>query len=305
MPSLANSSKHMPLPVNLGDLKVDILSDDAFQHLTKIFPGTTAMIEGRNRSYLSFTVQEMPQQPWPLTVGGLPITINTKTQGRGTLFPILHVKRGNTSMSFCSDLNAEGTTISNDTLKTIATELIRHINDNCLSVKLVEIMYTVEESTMANCLTKYFFEQDFNWPLPSQAQARRQISPQPSGGIEDELVFNSRLFFPGGMEGVFVAKSARIELEAPVRSTEQRLDCLIYNWAYLGQVEGTNPQGPHHLYTGLYGAPVVDEEGRTVGAFRYYIAEGGWAGFSVSISSTQVVTGGDQLARVLSQVTLG
>ena len=88
-----------------------------------IFPGTIDV--NRSRSFISFTVTEMPEEPWPFTVGELPITIKTATEGRGSLFPIRSLTLGNEDISICQHLDARNGNISDNDLRSVAAELLR------------------------------------------------------------------------------------------------------------------------------------------------------------------------------------
>lgn len=81
-------TRHILLPFDLRDENINILKGQVCQMLCNIFPGITELTVGRNRSYIHFTVSELPKRPWPLTVGGIPITLGDKNNGRGPLFPI-------------------------------------------------------------------------------------------------------------------------------------------------------------------------------------------------------------------------
>jgi hypothetical protein len=69
--------RHVLLPFNLHDLSNDIYKGEVSNLLYHIFPTTINVAEARWRSHLIFQVEELPESPWPLTVGGLPFTIST------------------------------------------------------------------------------------------------------------------------------------------------------------------------------------------------------------------------------------
>ncbi|KAM0433999.1 hypothetical protein ACHAPT_003943 [Fusarium lateritium] len=98
----------------------------------------------------------------------------------------------------------------------------------------------------------------------------------------------------GGLDGVIVAKSARPNVE-PL-NTEEPLQCVVYQWAFVGQVEdgGDDDMAPRPG-VGTPGAAVVDRTGLCIGLFDHYISQGPWAGFAVMLSATELVKAGYKL----------
>ncbi|KAM5345060.1 hypothetical protein ACJ41O_010922 [Fusarium nematophilum] len=211
--SLAWQSRHVLLPFDLRDESLNILENKEIRNLLfNIFPGTIEVGEARCRSYLYFDVKEMPKEPWPLTVGGLPITISARnaTRGRGPLFPMTLLRWGNTAISICRHLDGIHGTVSDDDLRSVAAELYHEIRARSPEVHLIEVMFTSERlfyvvlgnetdmrvarillpGRIANCTAGYFLDRELNRPAWAQRKARRDILPQPSRGIADDTAYD-------------------------------------------------------------------------------------------------------------------
>ncbi|KAI0901971.1 hypothetical protein F4806DRAFT_445223 [Annulohypoxylon nitens] len=112
--------RHVLLPFNLRDLKIDISRGEMCSLLYNVFPRTTNVTEARHRSHLLFQVKELPSSPWPLTVGNVPITMLAETsQGRALMFPRQNL--GNMSISICGQNAIDG--ISDRVLRELAASV--------------------------------------------------------------------------------------------------------------------------------------------------------------------------------------
>ena len=214
-PFPTQSSRHVLLPFDLRNQSLDILDDNEIRALLfGIFPGTTQVSEGRFRSYLSFTVNELPKEPWPLTVGGLPITINTKTEGRGPLSPIGRLVWGRPAISVCQQWDGRSGPISGNELRSIAAELHREIRARRPDVRLVEVMFPCDRyfclvlgnetdinavranlpGKIAKLPAAYINDGQLNRPRWTQRRERQNMEPEPepepSRGIEDDTPYN-------------------------------------------------------------------------------------------------------------------
>lgn len=97
--------------------------------------------------------------------------------------------------------------------------------------------------------------------------------------------------YTGNMEGSVVAKSVKFEPSAPYHPTHENLCYVVYNWSFMGQVEGNHDRA--RPADGTCGSVIWDDDdGVILGFHHYYIAEGKWAGFSPSVSASEVVEAG-------------
>ncbi|KAI1304708.1 hypothetical protein F5Y03DRAFT_406721 [Xylaria venustula] len=114
---------------------------------------------------------------------------------------------------------------------------------------------------------------------------------------EDKVIFNNHCFlnspYTGNMEGSIVSKS--VKLETSMHTAEDELRCVIYNWCYMGQIEGN--QNHVRPPDSTCGSAVWDDDGIITGFHHYYIQEGPWSGFSVSVSASELVEAGYTLAK--------
>lgn len=99
--------------------------------------------------------------------------------------------------------------------------------------------------------------------------------------------------YTGGMEASVVSKS--VKFETSTIPAEDRMRYVIYNWCYMGQVEGNNDQACPP--DGTCGSTIWDDNGVIMGFYHYYIKEGKWSGFSVSVSASEVVEAGYSLVK--------
>lgn len=200
-------SRHVLLPFDLRDPAVDLDADEVRQVLYNIFPATANVNPGRNRSYFNFQLDSLPQSPWPLTVGGLPITISAGNKGKGTLFPKQTLSPSR--MNICQDLagfDLASTTVLLDLTKRLNEEFQKIVP----SIRLVELMHTTDGSLyavldvydiysvlaslpaeIANIRLGYIRNVDIKRPEWANLPAKRDITPQPAHGIIDDTLYNT------------------------------------------------------------------------------------------------------------------
>ncbi len=82
-------------------------------------PGTTML--NQFYTHLDFVVKEVPKRPWPLAVGGLPITITDGVHGRARVFP--RRINGNPSISIFNERNFRRDGIPELELRQLAVEI--------------------------------------------------------------------------------------------------------------------------------------------------------------------------------------
>ncbi|KAJ5885475.1 hypothetical protein N7495_009985 [Penicillium taxi] len=84
--------------------------------------------------------------------------------------------------------------------------------------------------------------------------------------------------FTGNMDVVVVGKSIRYE--------GPRTRFIVFDWSYSGQVEDNiMAQTPAD---GVRGTAIWDDNGVVSGFYHFYTKEGRWAGFSASISASEL-----------------
>lgn len=202
------NTRHILLPWDLRDTNIDVLDGEVYDTLMNIFPGTNGFFEGRNRSYLSFDVMKRPAAPWPLTIGGLPITIGDDEQGRGPLFPRLN--RGNLRMEICQDIDAREEDFSAKSLRALAPEVMKQL-PHIARMNFVELIFTTDCSfyvvlsdqfpaeykltglpgMIANCVSGYILEKELCRPLWLDRQPGRYVEPDPIVGIVDTTPYDT------------------------------------------------------------------------------------------------------------------
>ncbi|GAW25030.1 hypothetical protein SAMD00023353_0101540 [Rosellinia necatrix] len=99
--------------------------------------------------------------------------------------------------------------------------------------------------------------------------------------------------YTGDMVASTIGKS--VKLEAATHPTEDRLRYVIYNWSYGGQREGNEDRvcPPD----GTCGSAIWDDNGVITGFYHYYIQEGPWNGFSISVSASELAEAGYTLVK--------
>ncbi|EEU44872.1 uncharacterized protein NECHADRAFT_85051 [Fusarium vanettenii 77-13-4] len=123
---------------------------------------------------------------------------------------------------------------------------------------------------------------------------RRLLGEDPNDQLNWNHMVRFRSPIANDLDGVIVAKSARPKINP--FNIDEPFQCVVYHWAFTGQVEdaGDDDMAPRPP-AGTSGAAVVDEEGICVGLFDHFISQGPWAGFSVILSTSELVKAGYQL----------
>lgn len=175
--------------------------------LYNIFPGTRNVCPGRNRSFLSFQLEDLPQSPWPLTVGGLPITISAGMKGKGPLFPKQRLSPS--KINICQDF--AGRDIASPT---VLLELTKRTNEEFKKavphVRLIELMRATDGSLyavvdvpnlgavfnslpakIANNFVGYMQDHEIRRPEWANRPAKRDIAPQPTQETIDDTLYDT------------------------------------------------------------------------------------------------------------------
>ena len=202
-----NTGRHVPLPFDLRDPTIALDHEDVQPLLCNVFPGTRNVVEGLHRSFLLFQVEKLPEKPWPLTVGGVPITITDNVEGRGPLFPKQRLLPS--KIKICSHYAGQDLA-SGRVLRDLARELNDAIQLNLPRVRLLELMYTKDRAfyailaddvdihavykqlpvMIANCFVGYLRDEELKRPHWADKQAKRLVSPQPEQGITDDTPYD-------------------------------------------------------------------------------------------------------------------
>ncbi|KAK0709346.1 hypothetical protein B0T26DRAFT_805084 [Lasiosphaeria miniovina] len=140
--------KHVLLLYNLRDLSINIHTEEIQKLLCSIFPG--AYNVARARSHLIFQLSRWPSPPWPLTVGGLPITLVIRdvltAEGRAFIFP--RQIFGNGSIPICSEAHYTNAATFSDALlcrlrSDINAYFLKHAPPG---VRMLELIHTCERA---------------------------------------------------------------------------------------------------------------------------------------------------------------
>lgn len=192
--------KHVLLPYNLRNKDVDIFADDVVSMLRHIFPGTLEIGEARGRSHLTFTVEKLPSAPWPLTIGGLPFTVDSNDQGLGFITPISNM--GNLKISICHEHNI---TLCEREIRSLAADVNASFRENLPELHITELIVnsaqTIEivlggqvdiprmrrnfPGRIGGWPVGYVHETDMHRPAWEDLPARRKINPQPDIDVVD------------------------------------------------------------------------------------------------------------------------
>ncbi|KAK3364479.1 hypothetical protein B0T25DRAFT_530310 [Lasiosphaeria hispida] len=201
-------ARHVLLPFDLRDHTVSIDTDDVSKLLLNLFPGTHNVTQARGRSHLIFQVEQLPSSPWPLSIGGVPFTITTDTEGRAFIFP--GQANGNPKISICRELSNHSGWFSDAGLCGLAEKLNRYFEESLPNVSILELMHTCEHTVcivlpnhvvisavraklpgkIANCPVRYFLDQDFKRPAWADLPTKRVIQPNPMTGIIDTTAYD-------------------------------------------------------------------------------------------------------------------
>lgn len=202
-----NTGKHVLLPFDLRDPTILLEHEDIRPVLYNVFPGTHNVCAGRNRSFLLFQVDKLPEKPWPLTVGGLPIVICDDMEGRGVLFPKqILAPFTNSIIPHFGDRDLS----SGEVLRDLAREVNMFFTEALPRVQLLELICTTERAfyailandvdisaiyrqlpgKIANCTVGYMRDEEIGRPHWADMPARRLINPQAAQGIIDDTFYD-------------------------------------------------------------------------------------------------------------------
>ncbi|KAK5987955.1 hypothetical protein PT974_12091 [Cladobotryum mycophilum] len=274
-----------------------------------IFPGTTSITEGPSRSYLNFGVSEMPKTPWPLTIGGVPVTLSDGTHGRCQIFPLKGL--GNLSISICTQTDARQDSFSDSDLRLLARQVVRELSH----IKILELIFTFDKAfhivldgqvlsglmrarlpdRIAKCPVGYILSKDLCRPIwvddgsrsPIQCEVVAESPRDPCGRMKNTLVSLDNHDI-GCRDGMTMATSIRLETEIDPYNLEDTQLHVAYNWIYMGQVEGTPMTERWQPPDNIHGSIIRDGGDAPTGYFQYYISTGDYAGFLVSIQADEV-----------------
>ncbi|KAI8945585.1 hypothetical protein F4801DRAFT_567822 [Xylaria longipes] len=200
--------RHVLLPFNLRNLKNDIHRGEVRDLLYHIFPKTTNVTEARWRSHLIFQVKELPESPWPLTVGGVPFTITSHdNKGRALIFPRQIL--GNFEISICQH-GYKVEEFSDKELRKLGANVHSWFKKNLPETRMIELMLTSERTIyivledhvnvsslrvtlpgkIARCPVGYLTNRELHRPLWADLPAKRQVEPQPISGVIDNTVYD-------------------------------------------------------------------------------------------------------------------
>ncbi|ROW03084.1 hypothetical protein VMCG_05782 [Cytospora schulzeri] len=204
---LQGAGRHVLLPVDLRDPAVDPEGEDVRPMLYNVFPGVLNVNVGRKRSFLNFQVEKLPQQPWPLTVGGLPITIADFTRGRVMLFPKQRLSPS--KINICPEFQDQDLS-SGTVLRQLTIMVHDEFKRTCPQVRLLELIYATDgalyailagvnvDSVLANLPAKfanrfvgYLRDSDLRRPRWVDLPAKRLITPQHTQGIIDDTPYDT------------------------------------------------------------------------------------------------------------------
>jgi hypothetical protein len=196
--------------INLRGTSINPLKGEILQALKGIFPSTTNIAVGNLNAYLYFGVRQMPDEPWPLTVCGVPITIGADdATGRGPLFPLQNI--GMPGVTMCDELDARKAQLTETEFRHLARAVVKQFRENYPNIRLVEVMLTSDGSMfivvrdevdismavratlpgkVARCITVYMKDCEFHRPKWADRKAQRVINPQPVTGVIDTTAYD-------------------------------------------------------------------------------------------------------------------
>ncbi|TGJ87023.1 hypothetical protein E0Z10_g1727 [Xylaria hypoxylon] len=201
--------QHVLLPFKLRELKNDIHKGEVYDILYHIFPDTTHVTEARWRSHLIFQVKELPESPWPLTVGGMPFTITSHdNKGRALIFPRQIL--GNFDISICQQ-GYKVEEFTDKELRNLGANVHSWFKKNLPETRMIELMLTSERTIyivlkdpadissvritlpgkIARCPVGYFTNRELYRPLWADLPARRQVEQLPISGVIDNTAYDT------------------------------------------------------------------------------------------------------------------
>lgn len=202
-----DTGRHVLLSFDLRDRTISLDHEDVRPMLYNVFPGTRNVAEGRRRSFLIFQVENPPEKPWPLTVGGVPVTITDGMDGRGPLFPRQRLVPS--KIQICSQFSEQNLS-SGIVLRTLAREVNAFFQQNLPGVRLLELMYTKDEALyailanevslntirqqlparIANRMVGYMRDEELMRSQWADLPAKRLINPRPTEAIIDDTPYD-------------------------------------------------------------------------------------------------------------------
>ncbi|KAI2621629.1 hypothetical protein GGR54DRAFT_599202 [Hypoxylon sp. NC1633] len=233
-------NRHVLLPYDLRDQSNDITKGELRSLLHSIFPGTENVTEPGFRGYLIFQVTQLPSAPWPLTVGGLPITVSETEaeRGRALLFP--RAMMGRLSLSILQT-GFDATHMSDKSLRQLTRDVEAYFQLNLPTVHVIELMFTCQRTffividddvelkpgswpgRIANYPVAYLHDKDLNRPAWIDQPARQEVEPQPVMGIVDDTSYDvlrpgvmiSSLVITGHSHPVTLSSTAGVLVKNP------------------------------------------------------------------------------------------
>ncbi|PHH90504.1 hypothetical protein CDD83_3468 [Cordyceps sp. RAO-2017] len=200
------------VPFDLRDPTVATDEGEIKRMLHNIFPETIGVMESVPRLWFNFYVAQLPSTPWPVTVGGLPITLRTDTQGRGPLFPLR--RQGRMNISICEEFNGRAEHyLADDDFRLLVRAVGRHFQTYHPNVRLCEVIMTMQNSIyvvldgdnlsvntvahllpgkIARCFVGYLHESELHRPArPKDSMAMRDLRPDPFSGVSDNTAYDT------------------------------------------------------------------------------------------------------------------
>ncbi|KAK0727804.1 hypothetical protein B0T26DRAFT_766477 [Lasiosphaeria miniovina] len=163
-------------------------------------------------SHLIFQLSRWPSPPWPLTVGGLPITLVVEdvltAEGRAFIFP--RQIFGNGTISICSEAHYTNAATFSDVLlcrlgSDVNAYFLKHAPPG---VRMLELIHTCERAfyvvlddhvkipakwmpgKIANRFVGYIHNQELRRPSWADLPAKREIQPQPMTGVINDTTYD-------------------------------------------------------------------------------------------------------------------
>ncbi|KAI1082631.1 hypothetical protein F5B20DRAFT_597615 [Whalleya microplaca] len=251
----------------------------------------------------------MPHALWPQIVGGVPIAISDGNNTRGRTVRLPELPLGNLTISICKE-DFDVDTFPDTLLRGLASDINAYFQSALPNVRIIEVLFTCERSfyivlddsiqigaisgilpgTIANCPTAYLKELQLHRLLSAHLPIETHGDV---GDLSRQATPGDKLPWPAchidishsrNREGHTMMKSVKLESSS---HPSQDLRYVVYNWSFMGQPEHTQYRfQPQDV---ACGSVVQSSDGVVLGFYRYYIADGKWGGFLVSISASEVV----------------